>query len=162
MTRRTSFAVLEGAISLHQAQRGDVSILLARLRSGDDLLPEERDFLADLVEGKRRRPQNRAGRLEAKLRVETMVEDVLTLRALNTLGGSEVPTIAAQWGVSPSYLYQKLREIEASPSEYQSAQRRAGISVEQIKAIEAMIEARRKDVRARWETRRLARATREA
>lgn len=157
MTRRTSFASLEGTISLHQAQRGDVSILLARLRSGVDLLPEERDFLADLIEGKRQRPQNRAGSLEARLRQEAMVEEVLILRLLNPAAKGIVPWAAARHGVSASYLYRTMRELEAAASDYEAVQGRAEKWAARIKDFEKSMEDRKHRIVKRWEARRLVR-----
>ena len=46
------FELLTDTSSIAKAQRGDFSLLIKRLRAGSTLKPEERDFLADRLEGK--------------------------------------------------------------------------------------------------------------
>lgn len=160
MSDKISFDALEGATSLHQAHDGDLSVLLERLRSDAVLLAEERAFAADLIEGKRQRPQNRAGTLSVRLRDDEMVEEVLLLGALQAGSRGVVTRVAGRYGVSASYLYRKVREIKADPRGYRVMMRRLEAWITRIKAFEARIEVQKQDTLRRWEARRTARATR--
>lgn len=137
MSDKVSFDALEGATSLAQALKGDISVLLERLRSDAMLLEGERDFLADLIEGKRALPQSRPASLLVSLRDDDMVEEVLAARVLYPKARHLVAGVARRHGVTQSYLYRKLREVEGSRPASEKMKVRVDRWVAKVEAFEA-------------------------
>jgi hypothetical protein len=86
--------------------------LAKRLREGGLLLKHEREFLADLVEGKKP-PRHRPSTVDAALRRDSMAEDYLHLKAHNPhLQNDEIErSIASFYGVSTGYLRRAVRSL---------------------------------------------------
>lgn len=154
MTGPVSFAVLEGAQSLHRARMGDISVLLERLRSTSELLDEERQFLADLIEGKHRLPQNRPAKLETELRDLEMIETFLLERAIFH-EPKTAERVAYRFGVSTRHLHRRHNQFRNSPREYEGITRRVARQLEAYERLEvAHLRARRADIQERWNERR--------
>jgi len=131
-----SFSALEGATSLYQAERGDLSLILCRLRSDDELLIEEREFLADLIDGRRALFNNRPVNFAVKFRDEEMVLDVLVGKRLIPKRSHLVARVAKEHGVSPSYVYRKVRELEAAPIAYAAMNQRVELRLKTLRDLE--------------------------
>lgn len=154
MTGPVSFAVLEGAQSLHRARMGDISIILERLRSTSELLDEERQFLADLIEGKHRLPQNRPAKLETELRDLEMIETFLLERAI-LQEPKTAERVAYRFGVSSRHLHRRHDQFRKNPLEYERITRRVARQLAAYERLEAAYpRVRRADIQERWNQRR--------
>lgn len=99
------------AESLKDAARGDYRLLAAKLRGDADLRRDERDFLADLLEGKQTpiRPRNRPPDVSKK---QEVAKFVYVCEMLRPQWGREATVAYAmeQFGVSRKYAYGALRK----------------------------------------------------
>ena len=160
MSSKISFAVLEGAQSLGRAQLGDISILIDRLRSESPLLPEERQFLADLVEGKRKLPPNRPSKLATELRDERLVETFL-IECAAAIEPKVAERVAFEFGVTPSHLHRIHRQLKGDPARYERLSKRAARKIESyFQTLSAYQRERRESVQHRWDARRMRRILR--
>lgn len=148
-------------MSLHRAKIGDISLLLERLRDGSELLDAERHWIADLVEGKKRRPQNRPPKFSTVRRHEDMVEEFLLQKALR-LEPKAAERVASDFKVSASFLHRVHATVKEDGRAYAAILRRV---VRREKAFRtaygyllAIQEARRGAIQYRWDRRREARA----
>ncbi|MND47921.1 hypothetical protein D3C80_388280 [compost metagenome] len=138
------FVALEGATSLHQAQIGDLSIILERLRDGSSLLTDEREFLADLIEGKWRRPANNPVALAVRLRNEEIVEEVTLIRSLLPEARHVVNNVARAFGVTPRHVYALIQATKADPKDQARLERRTKFHVDLHQELEIRIAASRR------------------
>lgn len=91
MSSEISFSALAGANALYAALRGDMSLLVARLRSGEALSPKEQSFLADFLEG-RINGIARRGRQERKAQEKIEIAQFVIVTQ-EAMGGSQTAAI---------------------------------------------------------------------
>lgn len=153
-------AIFEGAQSLYRAKRGDISILIERLRSESELLLEEREFLADLIERQRALPPNRPATYANELRDEEMIEDFLIERAVS-LAPKVAERVACKFKVSPRHLHRVHGQLKNETKRYQSLCKRVSWKVDIYFKMEAAYQRdRRETLQTRWDERRMRRLER--
>lgn len=160
MTGGISFDVLEGAQSLHRAKYGDVSVLIERLRGESKLLNEERQFLADLIEGKRKLPQNRPATLATELRNADMIEAYLIERGVG-IAPNPAERVANDFDISTTHLHRVHRQLKGDAPKYEQLCKGVHRQCETYFRWEAAWHeaqrARREAVQQRWAARRARR-----
>lgn len=158
MSSVISSAIFEGAQSLYRAnKRGDISLLIERLRSDSELLLEEREFLADLVEGKRKLPPNRPATYANELRDDEMIEEFLIERAV-AITPKAAERVSCKFKVSTRHLHRIHGQLKNEPKRYQSLCKRVSRQVDVYRKMVAACERdRRETIQARWDERRMQR-----
>lgn len=120
-----SFDVLEGSTALPLARRGDHSLIVARLRSQNALLPEERQYIADIIEGKATGPKHRPASFETARKVAEAERDFALLRKLGAKYVAQ--TIADRYGADKSWAERIERRLKADGARYQRILRQVDI-----------------------------------
>ena len=154
MSGKISFEVFEGAQSLGRAQLGDLSVLLDRLRSESPLLREERQFLADLLEGKCKLPPNRPAQLATELRDDDLVESFLIEKAV-AIAPKVAERVACKFGITTTHLHRIHRRLRDDAPRYARLSKSADRQVKNyFRTLDAYNQERRLTVQMRWDDRR--------
>ncbi len=158
MTGLISSAVFEGAQSLYRAtKRGDISLLIERLRSDSELLLEEREFLADLIDGKRKLPPNRHATYANELRDDEMIEEYLVERDI-AIAPKVAERVACKFKVSARHLHRIHGQLKGEPKRYEMIRKRVTRQVAYYFDLVAAYEKdRRETLEKRLEARRMRR-----
>jgi hypothetical protein len=91
----------------------DRSRLVKRLRDGAEIGQREREFLADLIEGKTRRPPHRPKSTDAAIKADSIAQDYFYLEAMRPEKKEARIAQVMQWhGVGRRYVFRVLREID--------------------------------------------------
>lgn len=132
-------------------------MLLERLRSESELLNEERQFLADLIEGKRSLPQNRPAKLATELRDLEAIEALLLEQAIRQTPKA-AERVAWHFGISSGHLHRIHRRLKEDEREYGKMTKRVARQVQTYNKMEAALHHHRRiDVQRRWDERRARR-----
>lgn len=158
MSGLISSAIFEGAQSLHRAKRhGDISLLVERLRSDSELLREEREFLADLIEKKRKMPASRPPTYATELRDDEMIETFLIEKAVG-ISAKAAERVASRFGVKARQLHRIHAQVKHEPKRYENLRRRVARQVNDYLRLVAHCERdRRETIQRRWGERRMRR-----
>lgn len=158
MSGLISSAIFEGAQSLYRAERyGDISLLIERLRSESELLREEREFLADLIEKKRKLPPNRPAIYATELRDDEMIESFLIEQTVG-ISAKAAEGVAQRFGVKTRQLHRIHAQIKDEPKRYESLRWRVARQVDAYRRMKAACEPdRRETIQKRWDERQARR-----
>lgn len=158
MSGLISSAIFEGAQSLYRAKRhGDISLLIERLRSDSELLREEREFLADLIEKKRRMPASRPPTYATELRDDEMIETFLIEKAVG-ISAKAAERVATRFGMGSRQLHRIHAQMKHEPKRYANLRRRVARQVDDYSRMLAACEQdRREYIQKRWDERRIRR-----
>ena len=156
MTSNLAPNLFEVAMSLGRAHDGDFSVLVERLRSSAPLDNDERQFLADLIEGKRKRRPGRPPALHDELRDVAMIERFLFAQAVGaTPKVAEV--VASMFGMQADSLHRVHRGLKRDADRYGDLCNRVERMVASYRRLVALRD-RRELVQRRWDERRAKRA----
>jgi len=126
----TAFDFLEGTMSLQRAYMGDLTIILERLRDGSELMVEEREFLAEIIDGTRKRPPYKVTALETTLRNNQIVEEIEFVRAAFPEVRHVVTTVAVSYALQDSYVHSLVRTAKRDHAGYAKLQKRVRLLVD--------------------------------
>jgi len=161
VTSKFTFDIFEVTQSLGRAKHGDISVLIERLRGESELYNEERQFLADLIEGKRKLPENRPATLAIEVRNSEMIEAYLMERCIR-ITNNPAQRVAGDFGVSTTHLHRVHRQLRAEPKSYarlsRQADRRCEMYYRVMAVVDAVNRARREAIEQRWAERKARRS----